>query len=410
MARKLTRRDFIKAGLLLGGGGAVALLAKLTGGAPLESGLAQSTNTQVFLPLVQGNPPTATPQPTISPTVVSGTGGLKVPGRVVRVHASAAHNWNYSASDYWNYVNQGVVDQMVNDGLMSLTGKGSVADAWRALIPNYQAGQIVAIKVSFNNTNSEAGSVGMIDGIAEPVNAIVSGLHQAGVPYGSIVIFDSSRVLPTRFTSKCIPGVQFRDTRDNPWGNASITFHPPATTLTQGISNVVANAAYLINVPILKRHGMSGLSLGLKNHYGTIQKPDDIHPWSSLASPDFSTTYSPITELNLHPHIAGKTILVVGDSVFAAFHNTGDRSFPVKWETFDNQSPKSLFFATDPVAIDCVMGDLLNEEFIAAGRGAIPDAAFAHLSLAAQAGLGFFERGNPWLNNYGKIALVNREL
>ena len=59
--------------------------------------------------------------------------------------------------------------------------------------------------------------------------------------------------------------------------------------------------------------------------------------------------------------------------------------------------PNSLFFATDPVAVDCVMCDFLAAEF---GE----ETTFAnYLRLASQAGLGVYERGNPWGSGYQQI-------
>lgn len=353
-------------------------------------------NTYTYLPLVMRTTPVAKK------------------GGVVHVHASGAHAWNYSAENYWDFVSQSVVDSMVDTGIKSLTGQTTVANAWHSLIPNYQAGQTVAIKVSFNNTTSASGSTGQIDGIIEPVNAIIRGLHSMGIPYTSIVVFDSSRYLPTRFTGGCdYTGVVFRYNAHSPWGagSAPVTFTPPGhATFPQQLSKEVVIANYLINVPILKYHGMAGLSLGLKNHYGTVHDPGELHDWSSLASPYFVTTYSPIVDINKNTHIASKTILTVGDAIFAAFHNYGQASFPAKWSTFSNQSPKSLFFSENPVAIDCVMGDLLDAEWNAKGRGSINVKAFTHLALAEAAGLGTYERGNPWTNSYTKIDYTKIEI
>jgi hypothetical protein len=62
------------------------------------------------------------------------------------------------------------------------------------------------------------------------------------------------------------------------------------------------------------------------------------------------------------------------------------------------------------VAIDCVMGDYLNQEAMKLGRGEISPKAFDHLQLAANEGLGVFERGNPWQKDYSKIAFNVIEL
>jgi len=55
-------------------------------------------------------------------------------------------------------------------------------------------------------------------------------------------------------------------------------------------------------------------------------------------------------------HIGPKTVLTVGDGLFAAIDFN---SAPQTWTTFGDQLPNSLFFSVDPVAIDCVMHDFV---------------------------------------------------
>ncbi len=427
MSEKFTRRDFMKKGMILAGGGIVAALAQFLNCSPKKplptQGEKVSTQTPTF---TQDDTPTpiasstdqptatqiieATQRPSPTPTAPPGVIGAKFPGRVVQVHHNDVHNWNYSDLNYYDFVDQQVTDDMFDQGMMSLTGERNIVDAWKALIPSYQAGQVVAIKVSFNNSYDDVGSIEAIDGIIEPVNAIIRGLIGIGVSPSSIVVYDSSRWIPKRFSDRCInPEVIFRHKNHDPWGKDStpVTFKPPGKNeFTQQLSKEVAQANYLINVPVLKVHGMAKISLAMKNHYGSIERPNDLHQWSSLGSPDFSTDYNPIVEINNHPEIREKTILTVGDSLFAAFHNTSQNSFPQRWVTFNQQTPKSLFFATDPVAIDCVMGDLLHIEKRAMGKGDVNPLGFSYLSLAESVGLGVFERGDPWNNTYTKIDFV----
>jgi hypothetical protein len=68
-------------------------------------------------------------------------------------------------------------------------------------------------------------------------------------------------------------------------------------------------------------------------------------------------------------------------------------------------SPNSLLLSTDPVAIDSVMTDLLHAEGLGGG---VEDWADDYLELAAGAGLGTYERGDPWSGSdgYGRIDLI----
>ena len=102
-----------------------------------------------------------------------------------------------------------------------------------------------------------------------------------------------------------------------------------------------------------------------------------------------------LVDLYRNPHVGAKTVLTIGDGLFGA---RSKAAVPVPWSTF-GKAPNSLFFATDPVAIDCVMCD-----FLAAEPGAgVPTNGDSYLQLAEQAGLGVYERGDPWGSGYHQI-------
>jgi hypothetical protein len=330
----------------------------------------------------------------------------------VHVHSSNVANWN-SGIDYWNYIDQAAIDNMVDQGMLGLTGQSTLSAAWGVVLPNYQPGEKIAIKVSFNNTDQDNAcgnnTQGAIDSVIEPVNAVIRGLKSIGVQEADIHIYETIRSLPYRFVDNCdYPGVQFYDrgdcgnllnTFDSNDPDAVVQFNPPAgdpAPPTLKVNDVLINATYLINMPIMKVHDMAGWSLAFKNHFGSTQKPGGLHLWSSLQSPYFTPNYSPIVDIYLNPHIRNKTVLTIGDGLFSAFHHTAP---PEKWTTFGNDYPKSLFFSFDPVAIDCVMGDLLAIE---RADYAMPgEQADDHLVIAQNYGLGTYERGNPWANPPG---------
>ena len=330
--------------------------------------------------------------------------------RVVHVHAPDATNWWYQPN-YWDYLSQATVNMMVDRGVIELTGAVTVADAWRALLPNYQAGQKIAVKVNFNNTWDCLGSGHAIDAVIEPVNAVVSGLVQMGVARSDICVYDAIRALPDRFARRGLAGVSFYDgsyagvcRNEAGFSNepaSRIAFHPPAgiSIPDSSVSNVLMNATYLINLPIMKGgHPAGGVTLGFKNHFGTINNPGDLHDTMNIVSkpPAYRADYNPMVDLIASPLIGSKTVLTIADGLFAA------REFnqaPVFWTTFGDHVPNSLFFARDPVAIDCVAHDFIAAEL---GTG-LPDDANNYLRLAAQAGLGTFESANPWSESYALI-------
>jgi hypothetical protein len=205
--------------------------------------------------------------------------------------------------------------------------------------------------------------------------------------------------MPARLVDKIAalyPGVQY-DAYDD-WcttplhlgysGAEKVHFNVPAgkpAISDRPICNVLANADYLINMPIMKKHGMAGVTLAFKNHFGSLEGCDQVH-WSvDLGDGEYVPTYNGLVDIYNNTHIRDKTILTVGDALYGARINNHDE-VPSPWPSFGDQSPNSLFFSTDPVAIDSVMVDFLNEE------DGLPPGSDDYLALAAASGLGAFER------------------
>jgi hypothetical protein len=322
--------------------------------------------------------------------------------RVVHAHSAAATYWDYATGWYGDYVNQGLVDAMTDRGLTILTDTLTVNDAWRALIPNYSAGQKVAIKINLNNAGGcwEDGQV--IDALPQPVNALVRGLKTIGVAESDILVYDVTHAwhdggMPSRIVDNVhalFPGVQFHayagDTCSQSSGYSGTQFvhfnvppgKPPISD--RPICNALVQATYLINLPIMKKHGMAGVTLGFKNHFGSLDGCDQVH-WSiELGDPSYTSTYSGLIDIYANTHFQGKTVLTVGDGLYGARIDNYSE-VPSPWPTWGNHSPNSLFFSIDPVAIDCVMYDFLEWE------GGVPAGSDDYLQLASAAGFGTFE-------------------
>jgi uncharacterized protein (DUF362 family) len=304
-------------------------------------------------------------------------------------------------------VSQAVVDAMVDRGVTSLLGLQSsdVTEAWRRLTPDYVPGDTIAIKINLNNASSCGSTVASIDAIAQPVNAVVRGLKLRGVRDQDIMVYDAIRSFPTRLYNELANhSILLYDDRgcrshtatfNSSDANASVQFHPPSGSVqTVRINDMLIQSRYLINMPIMKGHPIAGVTLGFKNHFGSTNNPSGMHTYVDT---DYAhiNQYDALVDLNANPHIRDKTVLVLGDGIY------GSRQYqdtpPERWSTFGNASPCSLFFATDPVAIDCVMHDLLKAE-----RGSSqPATSNAYLRLAESSGLGFYDAGNPWQTPYG---------
>ncbi len=435
MHMRISRRDLLKLlAMTAGGVGLVGVKRWLS----VSADALPTLTPRAYAPLVaRDEPPTVTPTatptptntPTVTPTATPTTTSTSTPtntptatatptsttltGKVAHLHSNTATSWTGQTS-YWNYVSQAKVDQMVDQGLMSLTGQSSVANAWHSLLPNYQVGQGIAVKLSFNNS-FDAGGGTAIDAVVEPINALIRGLKLRGVAEDDIWLYDATKIIPDRFVNGLdYPGVRLYDngahlsaTFNSTKPSAIIAFQPhPGDPMppTTRVTDVVVDATYLINVPIMKFHTYSsGVSLGMKNHWGTIDGPSPLHPYIWVGGAYLRPDYSALIDVYKNANLGPKTILVMADALFCS--KDGYDKPPAVWSTFGNKPPNSLLFAKDPVSIDCVMCD-----FIEAELNGLPDKTDLYLSLAAQAGLGVYERGNPWTDNYTQINYLKVEV
>jgi hypothetical protein len=148
------------------------------------------------------------------------------------------------------------------------------------------------------------------------------------------------------------------------------------------------------------------VTLGFKNHLGSIDNvytsstSDSFHSYIDPLNGLYNPNSNPMVTLYTHPHVGGKTILTVGDGLFGAFGSSWVAQ--TTWSVFGNQPANSLFFTMDPVAIDCVMADILR------AAGAFSNlAAYDYLFCAETANLGVCEGtrsdpgGNPFQTPYG---------
>jgi hypothetical protein len=159
-------------------------------------------------------------------------------------------------------------------------------------------------------------------------------------------------------------------------------------------------------MPILKGHGGSaGVTFGFKNHFGSINRgPSDLHDYTYITKGAYyHPQYSPMVDIWKNPNIRDKTVLILGDAIFAQWpSNAGP---PRRWNSFNNDSPNMILLSVDPVAIDSVMYDYFERE------GSPMSGSDDYLRSAAQEGLGVFEHwNNPQDKEYSVIDYVHLDL
>jgi len=318
------------------------------------------------------------------------------PGRVVWV-------WNPNATEsnlrgFWwskHNNNQDVIDEMFTDGIKGLAGINDIEDAWDALFRHfnsvngngdigYQPGEKIAIKVNLNNCFQFLDYF-ILDNDRDASPFVVKSLlrqliNNVGVAQEDITVYDASRVMPNWFYNRVFyktfpalikekefPNVNFVDALGTLRGREKVKESPEkiyfadGTGITKTLPICVAEASYIINMPLLKRHPIDmGVTLSAKNFFGTwIEPVFDIHPYHRAAFT--SGNPAPQVDLLAHENIGRKTVLFVGDGTFGTKidHKTIGK---FQMYPFNNDWTNSLFFSQDPVALDSVMYDFLHTD------------------------------------------------
>lgn len=333
---------------------------------------------------------------------------LPSPHRVVSVHDSNASSWEGGVNESpHGTFNQAVIDAMVAKGVMELTGKNSAQEAWAALIP-YKADEAVAIKLNFNNDQGSWTSDHYMNPYAELIKSIIAGLNSIGIPSDRIWLTDPSRVIPDSFRTRVNdPNVRYFvgstldiGGRTNVQRTSFVAENSSYSSVSQVNSSttyiirpaqVFVDAHHIINVPQLKGHGDASITLGLKNHFGSIfinnaQGGSPLHNYFFIGQ-NTGSTYNLLADISNNPIFKNKTRLIIGDGLMG--NSTINYQPPHVWTSFNGNPPETLFFGVDPVAVDSVMTDYLNRENTAGNQALRNDNI---LRYAASIGLGVFER------------------
>ncbi|MBD3175065.1 MAG: DUF362 domain-containing protein [Armatimonadia bacterium] len=306
MKDRLDRRHFLKTAAL----GATAALA---GCGTDEEQAASSTPS--------GSPKPATPAPSgnAAPEPVDPTGASKV----VTVRDPSV-------------VAEGMVDPdtlraMLDRAMAEATGG---ADAPSAFADLFGADDVVAIKVN---------CIAKFALSTSPVTCgvVVEALLEAGVKPGNVVVFDRD--------AGELDGAGF-DLSDSAGAPRIVgTNGAYGKEISYGqfkgrIARTLEEATALINMPILKDHGITQATFAMKNHYGSIDNPGRYHGNNGVPG---------IAEISATPEIKGLNRLVIMDATRGCLRGG---PFPPADAVY---AENALLVSTDPAALDAVAWDLL---------------------------------------------------
>ena len=228
---------------------------------------------------------------------------------------------------------------LVDRGVQHATGAASADKAWQSL---FAADDAVAIKV-----NTSAGP--QLSTHQALVDCLEQRLCDVGVNPDSIYVYDrtSDVLLACGYEVNYDgPGVKRGGIGDY-W-----TTDPKRQGAFEGrVANLVNLVSAIINVPILKDSPV-GITISLKNHFGTIERPEACHP-------NGCEPY--IADVNALPEIKSRQRLVVCDTLTACFE--GGPACDARYTWRDN----GVIVGTDPVAVDTVGARIIDAKRTARG-------------------------------------------
>jgi uncharacterized protein (DUF362 family) len=296
------------------------------------------------------------------------------------------------ASITGNKVDQDVAQVMVDAAMRSLTGIDDIGEAWKSIFPEITQNKVISIKI---NCIARQDNPSGLASHPEVAYSIVNGLTSMQVegspfPEENIIIWDRSEFEMEKADfsiNKGDTGVKCYGTRyeimreGEDTGGYSTTVLYDVNGSDQYLSKIIVDESdYIINTCLLKDHCYSGVTLSLKNHYGSCWDP--LHMHSGYCNP-----YIPA--LNILSPIRDKQALCICDAIYAIISG-GPMGSP-------QISPNSLIFSKDTVALDTIGYQMLEDN----GTPSYTLSKATHIATAAQAPY------NLGTNDPAQIDLIN---
>ena len=266
-----------------------------------------------------------------------GTGNIKIPSitrgaprsRVVISHRTDLRT---SANNLSDVPLQKLLDTSIENLYLEKSQK-----IWKSL---FNPRDVVGLKV-----NCLAGQG--LSTRKEIVDAVIERLLQAGIKKSNIIIWDRHDKDLLKAGYKLYKGtkkVQCYGTNKVGYTSDIYEYESVGSQLSRIISDL---CTAVINLPILKDHGIVGLSAGLKNFFGAINNPNKYH--DNVGDPY-------VADVNMLPAIRRKTRLTICDALTAQYE--GGPPYMPQWAW----NMDSLITAVDMVALDRMCWDIIEKK------------------------------------------------
>ena len=301
-----------------------------------------------------------------APAAVPGMPG-PWPGQVVSVRSARCLDAAGRVADV------DVVREMMDRGMRALTGEATSVGAWRRL---FEPGDVVGIKVNAGGVPHVVSSPAIV---AETCRQLLA----VGVPASSIVVFE-------RFQNQ-LDGIDYgphlpegvtvfaaergnRRTENRAYDPATyveVDFFGEDDTRSNMMRLVTQKLTKIVNVPNMKDHGATGVTGCLKNvAYGCFSNVARSHSRGQTHTRTSVGTFASVEPLR------SRCVLQIMDGLRAVWH--GGPFAQTERYVFH---PRRMLFGTDPVAIDRLLLDVIDEKRKAEGAISIWDRSPKYLKF-----------------------------
>jgi uncharacterized protein (DUF362 family) len=235
------------------------------------------------------------------------------------------------------------VSALLDRAIATYTGHDKPVAAWKSIVP---VGKVIGLKVN------GLGGKG-ISTHATLVMAVCERLQEAGVKPGEIIIWDRG----ARDLQACGLTVSTDPSRIRVIGNDVAGYEEEGVAFGTAVNVKLAKiltreCAMVINLPILKDHQMAGVTFSMKNMYGVVEKPFELH--ANGCSPA-------VADLNCIPTVREKVRFTIGDAM-SSVYDGGPSFHPERlWQ------PNALIVGEDRVAIDHTAWQMIARKRAEAG-------------------------------------------
>ncbi len=285
------------------------------------------------------------------------------PGSAIRTHSEKA------IDAYTGKVDAPTVREMLSQGMRALTAQKDSRDAWASF---FTPSDVVGIKVNCS------GAPGVMS-TPEVVAGIVENLISVGVKPAQIWIYERfpdqlSSVHYERFVPAAVNIDAIEKSRGSilgydPKTYVEVDFFGEDDTRSNLVRNVSERFTKIVNVPNMKDHGAAGVTGCLKNiAYGNFSNVARSHYREKTNTLSFIGTLASLEPLR------SKTVLNVMDGLRGIWHGGPFAKSP-KFYFY----PKQIVFGTDPIALDRLLIDVIDDKRKQEGAISVWDRALTNV-------------------------------